>query len=586
VNPVYRLQLLGEGVRLFRRDDPLRVDARAGLLLAYLALSGPTSRERVAGMLWPDGGEGRARGNLRQLILRLRRLAPILLDGPLRLAPDVVVDVALALEDPLAAPRAADLLVGVDASFSPPLEEWLDAERARFAHTLRARLLERVTAERETGRFDRAVAAARRALAFGVSSESAYRTLMEVQIEHGDVGGALDTFAHCRETLERLFDAEPSGRTVELGERAAALLAEQVRAAPLPAGVSVKPVADPADLARRAETGGWLREGAALLRITAATTTPSVERGRVLVNLAWLEHQLGDGAEATRAAEEGVALLRRFGDAARLVDGLFVLGSLARHRGEVERARAFWQEALAQLNLGLDARSDDRGLVLLHLNLGLVEDALHDPAAARGHYLAAMAAARPGRDDRALATVLNNLGHDRLVAERPEEARALLGRSMALARALDDRQLEGHVLDGLAQVEVAIGDPRRARAFASRAVELARELGDHALQVEALTTLSACWRALGDPAAAAAVARATLRSAWRQGYLPGVGRALLELAAALGDDDVEARALLRAVAIDERVSDAQRARARRSLGDVADGSDAPRLEDLLPVTLR
>ena len=53
--------------------DGYDLEPKDALLLAYLALEGPTPRARLAAMLWPDVEEERARGNLRQRLLRLKR---------------------------------------------------------------------------------------------------------------------------------------------------------------------------------------------------------------------------------------------------------------------------------------------------------------------------------------------------------------------------------------------------------------------------------------------------------------------------------------------------------------------------------
>ena len=545
----YRLQLLGEGVRLSRGDVPVRIDTRAGLLLAYLALAGPTSRDRLAGLLWPDADRGRARGNLRQLLLRLRLAAPVVREAPVHLDPEVWVDVLEVLEDPLADGEAGGLLVAVDTGFSPALAEWLDAERTRFAHTVNACLTERRTAAEDEGRLDVALAAARRTLAFEPTSEAAHRTLMTLQLEVGDASGALETSRRCREVLALHFDAFPAPETVALGERAAALLAEEVRqVATVPTGFGSDALGveategrafEAAALARRAEAGGWLREGAALLRFAASEARAPAERGAILVNLAWLEHQVGNDEAATVAAEAGVAALRGVDEGAALIDGLFVLGSLASHRGDDGAARAWWTEALTRLDGAVEASAGARGRAGLHLNLGLVEDALHDATAAFGHYLAAIRAARPGIDDHVLAIALNNLGHEVLARGRSERAGALLGRALALARSAGDRQLEGHALDGLAQVALADDDARRARSLASRAVEVAHALGDPALEVDALTTLASSWRALGEPAAAMAVTRAALAIAGSRGGSSRVARTMLAFVQSSGPDALD-----------------------------------------------
>ncbi|MBP6564498.1 MAG: hypothetical protein KA200_02680, partial [Burkholderiales bacterium] len=75
------------------------LEPKDALLLAYLAIEGPAPRARLAALLWPDVDDERARGNLRQRLLRLNRGAGVeLVTGhPLaRLADGVEHDLAAA----------------------------------------------------------------------------------------------------------------------------------------------------------------------------------------------------------------------------------------------------------------------------------------------------------------------------------------------------------------------------------------------------------------------------------------------------------------------------------------------------------
>jgi len=56
------------------------------MLLTYLAAEGPTSRERLAGLSWPERPQARARANLRRALLRLRRTLPLADGDPVSLA--------------------------------------------------------------------------------------------------------------------------------------------------------------------------------------------------------------------------------------------------------------------------------------------------------------------------------------------------------------------------------------------------------------------------------------------------------------------------------------------------------------------
>ena len=51
------------------------LERKHAALLAWLWLEGATPRSRLAGLLWPEVSEERARGNLRQRLLKLRQEA-------------------------------------------------------------------------------------------------------------------------------------------------------------------------------------------------------------------------------------------------------------------------------------------------------------------------------------------------------------------------------------------------------------------------------------------------------------------------------------------------------------------------------
>ena len=67
------LQLVGEPRLLHADGTSGALEPKDALLLAYLALEGPTPRRVLAALLWPDVDVERARANLRQRLFRLRR---------------------------------------------------------------------------------------------------------------------------------------------------------------------------------------------------------------------------------------------------------------------------------------------------------------------------------------------------------------------------------------------------------------------------------------------------------------------------------------------------------------------------------
>ncbi|MEX2536288.1 MAG: BTAD domain-containing putative transcriptional regulator [Trueperaceae bacterium] len=221
---VWQLRVLGEASleRAGRRVVPER---KTAALLAVLALEGAAGRSRLAGLLWPDSGEERARGNLRQLLRRLRTSAgDDLLDTAdlIRLLPHVEVDVvklqAAAVFEGIAfrATVAGELLAGHDYDDCPELLEWLTTQRERLV-ALRRELLEDEI-ERRRAEHDHAGALrlAERLLELDPLSEEAYRRIMRLHYLSGDRAAALRAFGRCRDTVQRELGVDPLPETVAL----------------------------------------------------------------------------------------------------------------------------------------------------------------------------------------------------------------------------------------------------------------------------------------------------------------------------------------------------------------------------------
>lgn len=192
--------------------DGRALERKHAALLAWLAREGPTPRARLAGLLWPDAGEARARANLRQRLLKLRQDAGALVrdDGSLlALADDVL------LEPP--EPPSAPLLGTLDYDDCDALAQWLDGQREADRARHRRRWLARVRESAQAGRLDEALVAADELLAADRESEEAYRVLMEVYYLRGDHAAALSAWDRCREMLRTLYGVLPSPPTQQLG---------------------------------------------------------------------------------------------------------------------------------------------------------------------------------------------------------------------------------------------------------------------------------------------------------------------------------------------------------------------------------
>jgi tetratricopeptide (TPR) repeat protein len=564
--PVPRWRLRVEGARATLESDagPVPLSLRARVTLAYLALAGPTPRESLARLLWPDASEPRARGNLRQLLHRLRAIGDVVGGDPLRLADGVEV---LPMWSDHGATHGAGMdEVDLDPDRFGELGTFFTLQHQR---RVTATVMDQERAYRAAaaeGRWEDALAHARRLLSIDPAAEGATRLVMTAQLELGLPRDALLSYRHCREALAAAVGEQPSAETRAVAERAAVAAARpgDRRGAGVGAGRG-------GSVARSAAAGGWLEEGVALLRTAAAAAATALSEGRRLVELAWLEHQLGRGDVAARAAESGLALLEREGDRAGVAEACFVLGSVARHRGAVDEARAYWRRALAAST----GAADPAARLALHLNVAMVEDALDDAAAARDHYLAALQAARALGDGASEAIALNNLAHGALDAGRRDEARTLTRAARSLAERSGDRQLLACVLDGAARAELACGEAAGARALAARAYLIAHEDRDCAVQVDALLTLAAAARALDGPGADLAYARQAVTVAASHGFVPGTLEAAVALAEALPPDDARREVLLAAVAADTRAPARVLHRARKAAAAMPAGIASP-----------
>jgi DNA-binding SARP family transcriptional activator/energy-coupling factor transporter ATP-binding protein EcfA2 len=199
-----------------RPDLPL--SAREAGLLAWLHLEGPSPRARLAGLLWPGGDETKARANLRQTLVRLKRAAGDVLaesDGVLRLAPAVNVAGADVARD--GGPKATRLLGPLEFDDAPGFAEWLATRREAAERERRRLLLARAREHRDAGNWDAALAAAEEVLATDNAVEDAHRLRMEIFYLRGDRAAAVTAWDDCRDALRVAYGIGPSAATNELG---------------------------------------------------------------------------------------------------------------------------------------------------------------------------------------------------------------------------------------------------------------------------------------------------------------------------------------------------------------------------------
>jgi DNA-binding SARP family transcriptional activator/TolB-like protein/Tfp pilus assembly protein PilF len=217
----------------YNRSEVRLTRRKARALLAYLALSetGRETRERLAGLLWPETSEQNARASLRQVLAEIRESliscgCHALLAGrhDIELISDAIdvdslsilreIAVGRVPEVLLIQPRMGEtLLFGYD-DLSPLFREWILATRAHLQERL-VRALEQCYENEDLPRRQRRLLADA-VLMLEPLHEAACRTVMRLAAEDGEIGTALRAYADLYRALDEDLDMEPSGPTREL----------------------------------------------------------------------------------------------------------------------------------------------------------------------------------------------------------------------------------------------------------------------------------------------------------------------------------------------------------------------------------
>jgi len=204
-------------------------------LIAILALrSGASqSRDKLASLLWSEHRDKQARDSLKHSLNRLRpsfcsATSPMIVADrhcvtldPTAVTVDVAVFEQLVSDGmPEALERAValyqgDLLDGFaiqDSGF----EDWLVGERQRLRNSVEEALAKLMEQSMATGATDRAAKAARRLLLLDPLREAACRTLMKVEVDHGQTSQALKIYETLRNKLHRELGVKPEPATTQL----------------------------------------------------------------------------------------------------------------------------------------------------------------------------------------------------------------------------------------------------------------------------------------------------------------------------------------------------------------------------------
>lgn len=228
--------------------------ARDALLLAWLALEGPTPRARLAQLLWPDSEADAARNALRQRLFQLRRQF-----GEGLLAGSAVVSLGEGVAHDL---QDADAVLGQAApDQGGEIAAWLELQRERRRRRTRQSLVDLADMAEGARDYADALSHAHELRALEPLSEEAHRRVIRLHYLAGDRAAALLAFDRCEQVLKHEVGAPPSPETL-------ALLSHIEASAPAESGP--RPHVLPASLVRPPRRIGRDRECEALLAAWAA----------------------------------------------------------------------------------------------------------------------------------------------------------------------------------------------------------------------------------------------------------------------------------------------------------------------------
>jgi predicted ATPase/DNA-binding XRE family transcriptional regulator len=210
------------------------------------------------------------------------------------------------------------------------------------------------------------------------------------------------------------------------------------------------------------EGEGWLRT------LLALDTQPGVRRApphlRVsalyaLILFALDRHQY---AEAEALAQEGLALARQHGDAARAGNMLAELGHVAEARGDLDAAMTYFEQGLAHYRQGGEGGAIGRTMS----SLGNLARAKGDYARAHDYLGQALAWARARNFGFAIASALVSLGHVACEQADYAQATALYRESLTLYQTLRNPASLAWCLAGVAVTRTAAGQREAAARLA------------------------------------------------------------------------------------------------------------------------
>ena len=213
--------------------------------------------------------------------------------------------------------------------------------------------------------------------------------------------------------------------------------------------------------------------------------TPSMQaaRAKLLCAAGGLAMRQDNQEAADGYYQEALQITQAYGNRPLLAVTLFLMGHLARVRGQYATARKHHRAAIRLF----EVLGDDYWMAYAHHDLGLAAYYEGDLATARTHYQTALTLAESVGDVLSVASALNDLGEVAFLLGDLDEACLLERKCLAMARAIGDKKLISMTLGALAGLAAAQQRPAVAARLAAAV---------HALDESSGLRHSPAWHAL------------------------------------------------------------------------------------------
>ncbi len=464
--------------------EPPRGNKAWGLLVFLLRTRLPPSRERLAGLLFPEADD--PLGTLRWTLSELRRSLGDDADvggDPVRLTlrPGTLVDVDVlsggSWAEAVALPGFGNELVdGLVVRSSPGFEMWLEDERRQVAGTTSAVLHQAALALLGRGQAADAVRHASDLVRLNPYDENAHVLLVRCLRAAGDPEGAARRAEACTELFRRELGIDPSGALRTAAEASEAPVVGRVSSG---AAVLAQIEAGEAALAAGAVDAGVQRMRGA---VAAARTIDDRELlARALVSLggALVHSARGRDEEGAASLHEGATLAEEAGRADVAATGWREISWVQFLRAQYERAEA----SLTRTAVLAAGASEE--LAWVDVTRGACRHDTGDYAAAGELLRSGVERARRLPSGQPLAQALTLLGRYHLLRGEIEDAVHVLDQALAEVDARGMTAFVSWPESFRGEIDLALGDVDAAEARVEHAFALGCQVGD------------ACWESIG-----------------------------------------------------------------------------------------